>query len=176
LGLKEAEEPFAAALLQDMAVPLLAKELPELYAKLLDKRDGGRVRLSAFERQLFGWTHADAAAMMARQWNLPDEFIELVKQHPNIKTMLEGPKNEPGQLAVAMSSLLPANSDDGWPECVQFDEYFQRILPAGGPSAVEFLQTVDEEFAEFAPVLKINNPAKSLTESYAEFHELQTAT
>ena len=35
LGLREAEEAFAAALLQDMAIPLLAKELPEEYTELL---------------------------------------------------------------------------------------------------------------------------------------------
>src|SRR6187401_549314 len=35
LGMKEAEDLFAAALLQDMAVPLLAKEMPEQYLQLI---------------------------------------------------------------------------------------------------------------------------------------------
>ena len=51
LGMKEAEEPFAAALLQDMAVPLLAKEAPRLYVKLLEARDEGKIRLSFLEEQ-----------------------------------------------------------------------------------------------------------------------------
>ena len=43
LGLKEAEDLFAAALLQDMAVPLLAKEQPTRYLKLLETRVHRRV-------------------------------------------------------------------------------------------------------------------------------------
>ncbi len=41
LGLKEGEEAFAAALLQDMAVPLLAKALAKDYSALLEQRDQG---------------------------------------------------------------------------------------------------------------------------------------
>ena len=52
LGIAEAEEPFAAALLQDMAVPVLAKEATELYAGLLQIRHRQQVRLSALEREI----------------------------------------------------------------------------------------------------------------------------
>ena len=38
LGLKNGDEVFTAALLQDMAVPVLAKEVPLVYAKLLEAR------------------------------------------------------------------------------------------------------------------------------------------
>src|SRR3972149_6854802 len=51
LGMKDAEEVFAAALLQDMAIPILAKETPQLYTKLLDSRKQGQVRLSVLENQ-----------------------------------------------------------------------------------------------------------------------------
>jgi len=84
LGMQEAEEPFAAALLQDMAVPLLAKEAPELYAKLIRSRDHGTFRLSFLEKKTLGWTHAEAAGIMARQWNLPDGLVQLVEGHTSI--------------------------------------------------------------------------------------------
>src|SRR6476659_6032745 len=41
LGMKDAEECFAGALLQDMAIPLLAKEQPAKYLKLLEGRKEG---------------------------------------------------------------------------------------------------------------------------------------
>jgi len=41
LSLPEAEDLFAAALLQDMAIPLLAKELPGHYQDLFLRRAGG---------------------------------------------------------------------------------------------------------------------------------------
>ena len=76
LGMENAEEPFAAALLQDMAVPLLAKEVPQAYETLLGARDQSekKVRLSQLEERAFGWTHAEAAGIAARQWALPDRF------------------------------------------------------------------------------------------------------
>ena len=88
LGAGEDDEAFAAALLQDMAVPLLAKEYPDVYEEMLTRRDDGAVRLSDIEREQFGWTHADAAAKMAASWNLPAELIEPIAQHGSEATIL----------------------------------------------------------------------------------------
>ena len=44
MGIKSAEDLFAAALLQDMAVPLLAKEMPDQYMSLFEGRHDGRDR------------------------------------------------------------------------------------------------------------------------------------
>ncbi len=168
LGLKESEEAFAAALLQDMAVPLLARELPTQYNSLLEQREGGKRRLSDLEKETFGWTHAEAAAEMARNWNLPKEFSELVENHVFTDRLLAEKRPGSLQAAIMLSSLLPASSDSEWLEGPLFDEAYQRWQPAGGPSADEFLQQVDDEFAHFAPLLKIANPAKSLQQSHRE--------
>ncbi len=168
LGMKESEEPFAAALLQDMAVPLLAKEMPQVYEKLLESRHDGRIRLSFLEDKFFGWTHAEAAGIMARQWNLPDEFAILVENHQSIERWVSQPEKEPARLAVAMSALLPSTADSFWSERKLFNEYYDKICPAGGPSAKDVLAQTDAEFDEFAPVLKLATPNKSLVSSYEE--------
>ena len=168
IGMKDAEEPFAAALLQDMAIPLLAKEIPEIYAKLLVARDHGKTQLSALEQKIFGWTHAQAAGMMARQWNLPEEFAALIESHPSIDQCLERSSSELGRVAVAMSALLPPISDQTWIECSRFETYYTRLCPPDGPSVEEMLGRIDQEFTTFAPVLKLANPSKSLVDSYRE--------
>jgi HD-like signal output (HDOD) protein len=168
LGLKEAEEAFAAALLQDMAVPLLAKEAPDLYAKMLEAREEGQIRLSFLEEKVFGWTHAEAAGIMARQWNLPDEFAVLVEHHQAVDRWAAQPGAEPGRLAVALSALLPTVADPFWHECKLFERYYQRSAPAGSPPAVDLLAQTDREFAEFAPVLKLATPSKSLVDCLLE--------
>jgi len=168
LGLKEAEEPFAAALLQDMAVPLLAKESPDLYAKLLDARNQGKIRLSFLEEKVFGWTHAEAAGIMARQWNLPEDFALLLEHHQAVDRFAAQPTVEPGRLAVALSAMLPTMADPLWHECGLFERYYERIVPAGSPAVPELLLQVDREFAEFAPVLKLATPSKSLVDSFNE--------
>jgi HD-like signal output (HDOD) protein len=168
LGLKEAEEPFAAALLQDMAVPVLAKEAPKLYVRLLQARDGGRFRLSYLEQRLFGWTHTEAGGTMARLWNLPDGFAELLEKHQAVDRWAAEPEAEPGRLAVALSALLPTTADPTWIDRELFTEYYRQVAPAGSPAVAELLGQIDREFAEFAPVLKLAAPSKSLVDSLNE--------
>jgi len=167
-GGSEAEEAFAAALLQDMAVPVLAKEVPQLYEKLLSARHEGERRLSALEDSVFGWTHAKAAGEMARQWNLPEQFAQLVESHPYIERWAADPHHDPARLAVALSALLPATADPIWHEREPFDEYYRKAAPSGSPGVAELLRQTDEEFAEFAPVLKLSAPRKSLVECLDE--------
>lgn len=168
LGLKDTEDLFSAALLQDMGVPLLAKENPAVYVKLLEARDTKHIRLSRLERQVFGWTHAEAAEMIARQWNLPEQFGELVAAHADVEPWVSQPKAEAGKLAVAMSALLPTARDERWHECDQFEGCYARVVPSGGPTIAKLLGQIDEQFSEFAPVLKIANPGTSLADSYLE--------
>jgi len=167
-GLEDAEESFSAALLQDMAIPILAKESADVYAKLIAARENGRFRLSTLERQEFGWTHADAAGIMARHWNLPDQFALLIEAHTSIESLAAEPGTPPDRLAVALSALLPAGVDGQWFEAAQFEGYYDRFCPKDGPSLHDVLARIDAEYAAFAPVLKLAIPAKSLVEFYQE--------
>ncbi len=164
LGSKEVEEPFAAALLQDMAVPLLAKELPQEYLELLTGRDGGHCRLSDLERERFGCTHSDVAAEMARVWNLPEGMACLIQHHTDIKKLVPNASNQPGEVAVALSALLPANHDNQWPEWPLFAEIYGQLPAKQNYPIQTLLGEVDAEFAEFAPVLKVSIPKKSLVD------------
>ena len=168
LGMKEAEEPFAAALLQDMAVPLLAKEVPDAYKTLFGaRRDSqSKVRLSKLEQHVFGWTHAEAAGVMARQWSLPEEFATLIESHLNVDQLVSQADTEPGKLAVSMSALLPAVSDSSWPEFELFERYYEQVRTPNSPSVPELLEQIDTEFTDFAPVLRMSPPKNSLVDSY----------
>jgi len=170
LGMKDAEDLFAAALLQDMAVPLLAKELPEDYGKLLHQREGGRKRLSKLEREKFGWTHADAAAHMARSWSLPDAFAELIEVHANLSKILAEESLQPSRLAVALSSMLPNSADSTWPEAARFESIFDGLCEevAQAPALDELFAQVDAEFADIAPILKLPNDGPTLADCYRD--------
>jgi len=168
LGQRDAEEAFSAALLQDMAVPLLAKAAPEAYAKLLTVRQQGGIRLSLLERSVFGWTHAEAAALMGRQWNLPETFVELIEGHLEVCCTADAARREAQRVAVAMSALLPTIADPVWSECEAFQKLYRAFCPASGPPMVELLGQIDREFADFAPVLRLAPPSTSLVQSYHE--------
>ena len=166
LGTKDAESVFTAALLQDMAIPILAKESPPSYVKLLESRRGGKIRLSSLERQAFGWTHAQAAGMIARHWKLPNDLVCLIENHTAIDKFSGKPGDAPDVVTIAMSALLPTVADPEWTECRQFDSYYEKIIPGNNPAVVELLDHVDKEYDCFAPIMKLPVPAKSLVERY----------
>jgi len=168
LGLPESEDLFASSLLQDMAMPLLAKDLADKYVELLEARKEGRVRLSELEQERFGWTHADAAAIMARSWSLPDEFAEMVESHTQITELMAAEKSDPRKLAVCISSLLPTVADEEWHEFKRCENVFEHLAPADGLSLLQMLERVDDEFEEFAPVLKLTTPSISLADVYQQ--------
>jgi len=162
LGLKDGEELFAASLLQDMAIPLLAKEQPQRYLKLFESRTHGEARLSDLERAEFGWTHAEAAGYMARHWSLPEEFAKLIEWHTELDKLLAEHPTEIGKLSVALSALLPANQDEQWYEREKFIACFDKVASGRGKCIADLFAQIDGEFAEFAPVLKLAVPAKTL--------------
>lgn len=168
LGLKEAEDLFSAALLQDMAVPLLAKAAPEAYGKLLTARRQSGIRLSALERTAFGWTHATAAALLGHQWNLPEAFVQLLEGHLDIDRYGSDPGCDARQAAVALSALLPTVADPFWDECEAFEGFYAKTGAADRMPVAVLLARIDSEFADFAPVLKLRQPSKTLVESYEE--------
>jgi len=167
LGISDPEAPFAAALLQDLAVPLLAKEMPEQYETLLTQRATGKQSLSQLELAAFGWTHAQAGGVIARHWNLPEAFASLIERHADLDEALSG-GGDPEQVAVALAALLPAACDEHWNDCQRLEEAYQRLLPGDAPTLAVLLGQTDEQFEEFAPVLQLSAPAKSLAQRYEE--------
>ncbi len=168
LGVKEAEEAFSAGLLQDMAVPVLAKELPDVYVRLLAAREQGQMRLSDVEQQTLGWTHAQAGGILARQWNLPDDFAVLIENHLANDANSPRMRRDPRLAAVAMSALLPSVVDPVWHEAPQLEAFYDQIRPARTPSLTKLLGQVDQEFAGFAPIMKVALPSKSLVDWHGE--------
>jgi HD-like signal output (HDOD) protein len=165
MGGSETEEPFSAALLQDMALPLLVQEYPAEYEKLLASREGGRVRLSHLEQRRFGWTHAQVGAEMARRWNLPETTAHLIEDHA-ASAPLTAADASPQERAVALAALLPSTSDDEWVECQAFDEHYQRLGLVRGMASCDALAMIDVDFTDFAPVMKVSAPPRPLVECY----------
>ncbi len=161
LGQADSEDLFAAALLQDMAVPLLAKELPEEYDKLFQGRRGGQTRLSDLERERFGWTHAEAASILARRWSLPEEFADLIENHIAFERLLTDGATA-GQVAVSLSALLPSVQDSVWYEREPFVDVFCKLTRSPEAALQPLLAEIDAGFEEFAPVLKLGLPTHTL--------------
>ena len=168
LKLANAEDLFAGALLQDMAIPLLLKELPQQYEALVLRRAQEGRRLSGLESEVFGWDHADAAAMLAQRWNLPEEFVLLIGRHTQLDELLAGGETEHSGACVALASLLPTCSDDTWDEQSEFTDGFVKLSGWNSGRLQELFSEVDEATAEFAPLLKLPSPKTLLVQHIQE--------
>jgi HD-like signal output (HDOD) protein len=164
LKVKNAEDLFAGALLQDMAIPLLLKELPTEYESLVQRRATEGRRLSGLEQEMFGWDHADAAAMLAKRWNLPEEFVSLIAQHTQLAQLLAGGELARGAACVALASMLPSCSDSDWDEKQEFVAGYTSLTQHGTPELLTLFSEVDKATSEFAPVLKLPVPKTPLTD------------
>ncbi len=168
LKLDGAEDLFAGALLQDMAIPLLLKELPDEYLELVERRAAEGRRLSGLEKELFGWDHADAAAMLAERWKLPPEFVTLIAQHTQLDELLLSGDGNRGPICVALASLLPSCSDTSWHEKGQFVAGYQTFTGHKESDLAELFEQIDEATNDFAPLLKLPVPKKSLVANLNE--------
>jgi HD-like signal output (HDOD) protein len=169
IGLAEAEDLFATALLQDMAIPLLAKELPADYQQMLDARQDGAHRLSDLERERFGWTHAEAGGELARGWGLPESFASTVQAHIHLAQIGSSERSNGSADAIILSSMLPSVCDHVWSEREAFTTLYLRLAGQKASPLGEVFGRIDAEFTEFAPVLKLATPAKALIESLSEY-------
>ncbi|NND97992.1 MAG: HDOD domain-containing protein [Pirellulaceae bacterium] len=169
MNLDDAEDLFAGALLQDMAIPLLLRELPKQYEELVARRAAEGRRLSGLEYEMFGWDHADAAAMLAKRWHLPDRFVDLVGQHTRMDGIVDGGAETHGNMCVALASLLPSCRDGDWDdeEREQFIDGYERLTRKPFESLRDLFVQVDRESNEFAPLLRLPPPQRELADYIA---------
>lgn len=165
IKLDNAEELFAAALLQDMAIPLLLQELPEHYEKLIERRSAEGLRLSQLERETFGWDHAQVAAALVRNWRLPEEFATLIERHPNFDELISSSPPARDAACVALAALLPSCEVEQWSERDEFLAGMQRISPQALARIEAIVEEADKTFEEFAPMMRLAVPARSLSQS-----------
>jgi HD-like signal output (HDOD) protein len=72
---------FTAALLQDLAVPLLAASRPQAYGPVLEEWHGGQGELAELEQNALGFHHAEVGMWLCAAWSLPETLCLAVGGH-----------------------------------------------------------------------------------------------
>lgn len=90
-------ECFTAALLGDMAIPLIAAAHEERYGPLLRQCTAGSVELASLEREALGWDHAVAAGWLAEHWKFPETLVTAIGAHHDAPT----PSTIPAAISLA---------------------------------------------------------------------------
>lgn len=77
----DAGEAFLLGLLHDVGKVILAMTSPDLKSQALQLARSEGMAMHDAEQQLFGVTHAEVGAVVARQWNFPAAFAEAIADH-----------------------------------------------------------------------------------------------
>jgi len=101
-------ESFTASLLQDLGVPVLARQKGEEYGAVLNAWHHGDGELASLEQSEFGWDHSEVGGWLCDGWGLPDRLVAAIGTH-------HAPKPEEGDdcpPAVALVSFLGETEDN----------------------------------------------------------------
>jgi HD-like signal output (HDOD) protein len=143
-----ADEAFAAALLQNLGVAVLAVLFPVEYSDLLAKYGAADVSLSRLESDAFGTSHAEVGAKVVDQWRLPHRTATAIARHH--EALASSSKDDPTARlvrAVQLSALIPSAAAD--------DECWKKsllTLQTAEPSVdwLQLAQCVDAAFSELS--------------------------
>ena len=79
LGMRGSEESFLCGLLHDIGKLLLLRHDPAFYAQTAECAD--EQQLLEMEQSLYGYTHSQVGALVARRWDLPEEISYAICHH-----------------------------------------------------------------------------------------------
>jgi putative nucleotidyltransferase with HDIG domain len=79
LGMRGADEAFLCGLLHDIGKLVMLKRDDALYAQIDETSDEEESLI--LEQELFGFTHAQVGALIAKRWGLPEAICHAIYSH-----------------------------------------------------------------------------------------------
>lgn len=96
------DQCFLAGMLHDVGRLVLAAEMPEAYARVLNAAQDNKRAIWSAEQDEFGATHAQVGAYLLGLWGLPNPIIEAVAFHHH-------PADCPTQVFSSVTAVHAAN-------------------------------------------------------------------
>lgn len=173
------EEAFTAALVQDVGVLALLRELGPPYAKFLAGAVRENCNLSALENETLGFDHVRLSALLLARWRLPPTLVEAVAtpKHIPLLAQLVSPAADTPQilcLAEMLTEVVAQRRLQVLPRLLEAGEAFQALTAAKLNDLVDQLQPQVDRLAG-ALSLELNsnrNYAQVLRDAHEQLAEL----
>jgi HD-like signal output (HDOD) protein len=154
----QGDEAFTAALLADVAIPVLLSMWSEYYTPVVNEWLTSSKRLSQIEREHFGWDHAQAGAWMVRSWRFPDEIVCYIGAHTlsmaDMETYeLEGSLAVPIAIAAQGASVLRPDAERMATLCC----WATDRLDLPDPVFVDHINAIRNSFDEIIALFGLSN-------------------
>lgn len=136
-NIPEPEEVSVSALLHDIGKVVMILRFKEEYDQVMKEAEAGDMLIMDAEKLVFGITHADSGAWIAKKWNFPLSLVEVIEYHhkPNLS------KGVPVNSAIVhLADILT--------RAVGFGFAGDNYVPALNPSAWEQLGLTDTDLRE----------------------------
>jgi len=166
----DSEEIFVAALLQDIAIPLLAQLWPQEYEQILTRHQERGICISVLEEEAFGWNHADAGACLVREWGFGETLaVNIAAQHATgIQNRNGSEKSHLEKMIVRLSSLVPSCYEKEWKDTDNFFTTFAAIQ-VQGITDVDVFKGADQLFNELRDILQLDPPDNTITSFHRQY-------
>jgi len=162
----DSDEAFMCALLQDMAIPILAKKWGNEYADMIQKSNTQQVRLSTLERDRMGWDHAEAGEILTINWGLGEFVGNAVSQHVN-NFFTDNDSSEPSLVGItALSALLPKVQDRQWFENIAFVDGYRKMFGPKLAELPEILKIADDDGERLISLVNLGTAPKRFKEHW----------
>jgi HD-like signal output (HDOD) protein len=173
------DEPFLAALLQDIGVLVLLGELREAYTEFLARVIDRRVDLQRLEVDSLGFDHRTLSSRLLEHWNMPELLVDGIAETTDVRNLAgkKTPTAEVAQilhLAGLIGELVGHNRLSVLPELMEAGKVYCGLDDKRLNQLVVLLQPKVEQLAE---VLSLELPqgrdyGTLLAEAYRQMSEL----
>lgn len=125
---EDVEEALICGLMHDIGKPVMMQNFKEQYSEIAFEVYSGAGGFYRNEIQMFGFSHAQVGALLARKWNFPPQLAEAVGYH---HLPLSAPEYKQLTCIVNLGNLLMVKLGIGFeknPELALEDEPAARFL------------------------------------------------
>ncbi len=165
--IKLSEEAFAAAIFQDIAIPVMYSVARKQMDQLLtDPKIECHKRLQ-IERDIFSMDHTEAGQLLAVHLDLPTCFQDMIRHHHGRAELNDVVDVQPMSVALYIASLLP-HRVGVWHkgDMNKLEKAIGQLPPQhlNGMNLQDFLRAVDHEYKTMCQQLDYDSEHISLTE------------